>query len=113
VVERLFAPVICVKFDRVIPKTFYFKNIARFEQLKDEVLHLDWSERKKDVKDPPLVVGGAHHLVMRISEDPLDKTLFQITFRIIDEPGYKETHPDLERMGRLFNHIFPESRITY
>ncbi len=99
-----------VKFDHVVPKEFYFKNIARFEKLKVEVLRLDWSERMKDVSDPPLVVGGAHHLVMRIAEDPLDKNFFQITFRIIDEPGYKETHGDLERMGAFFRRLFPELR---
>ncbi len=78
------------------------------EKLKEEVLRLDWSERKKDVTDPPLVVGGAHHLQMKIVEDVLDKSRFQITFRIIDEPGYKETHSDLERIGVFFRHLFPE-----
>ncbi len=102
-----------MKFDHTVPKDFYFKNIKRFEQLKEEVLRIDWSERKKDVTDPPLVVGGAHHLAMRIAEDPLDKNSFQVTFRILDEPGYKETHPDLERMGRFFNQIFPEYRTSY
>jgi hypothetical protein len=85
-----------VKFDQVVPKDFYFKNLARFEKLKDEILRLDWSDRKKDINDPPLIVGGAHHLQMKIENHPLEKNLFQICFRIIDEPGYKEIHPDLE-----------------
>ena len=99
-----------MKFDQVVPKDFYFKNLARFEKLKEEVLRLDWSDRKKGINDPPLIVGGAHHIQMKIENHPLEKDLFQIRFRIIDERGYKEIHPDLERMGRFFRRLFPEFR---
>ncbi len=101
-----------MKFDHVVSKEFYFKNIVRFEKLKMEVLRLDWSERKKGVTDPPLVVGGAHHLQMKITEDNVDKSLFQITFRIIDETGYKETDTDLERIGVFFHRLFPELKTS-
>ncbi|OLS15861.1 MAG: hypothetical protein RBG13Loki_0501 [Promethearchaeota archaeon CR_4] len=97
-----------MKFDQLVPKDFYFKNLPRFDKLKEEVLRLDWSERQKDINDPPLIVGGAHHIQMKIENHPIDNNFFQITFRITDEPGYKENHPDLERMGRFFRRLFPE-----
>ena len=99
-----------MKYDQQVPKTFYFDNIDRFEQLKDEILRNDWSERAQDVSKPPVSVGGMHHLKMTISESPTDKDYFRITFRITDEPAYKETHPDLERIGRFFNKLFPDLR---
>jgi len=99
-----------LKYDHDFAKAFYFDNLDRFEQLKEEVLRLDWSERKQDISSPPLAVGGMHHLKMTIAESPTDRDYFRITFRITDEPGYKETHPDLERMGRFFNKLFPELR---
>jgi len=45
-----------MRYDKIVELDHYHSNIQRFEQLRDEILRLDWSEGNKDMKSIPLVI---------------------------------------------------------
>ncbi|MHA1731006.1 MAG: hypothetical protein ACTSU5_03640 [Promethearchaeota archaeon] len=96
-----------MKYDKIISRNKYFQSLDAIKLVQEEVLRMDWSDGRKDLRDIPLVVGGMHHLEMRVVPNHKDREKLDITFRIVDEPGYPENHPDLERVSRFYNRVVP------
>lgn len=96
-----------MKYDITVSRTHYLKHLEAFNALQAEVLRVDWSDTEKDLRDIPLVVGGMHHLRMTIAPNHVNPGRVDITFRITDEPGYREDHPDLKRIFQFFHRTIP------